>query len=561
MQPNFRPLQGGGQFNMQALQINGNYESGGWGADGGALDGWDGRGILGDGVRPHRNMTPDYRGQPKQGAGGVYSDARMDLLTGRVASKGNKREGVPLFNVNMGYDPDASNGNRYDATSRDMSRVVPSNRGRRDGELPFDQIRMGPNTTAQGRWGSAPAEGFHPSMRIMPKIGEELWVNPKTELGNRINGGAALVGMRPQIGRVELTTRVKAANNLGGRFILGGFARDIAKRQVRPSFYLKPVSRGLMDVDLTGYVRGPQQSSPWMAEDLEAPAPPRQQVGGGRLWKKWRGVVMQRGGGGGGEGGGGGDPFAQGLWTRRKWSATRGTTRTTYWEGDMKHAILESNQDRHNDYGKVSYRVTPTNRAGTEALAGANRMGNLQGAYEKRVTGILDKLGPTRKSELIHNPRPLGNIQSSYKGAPVFSPRAQMPRTTLRDLYKVINHIGGAAPVIYRAPTDQNADRSINLNEFKETTLVGRKQAPLGAHLTNGADWVSMTTSKIQRVNNYDASMGGVHPNQQRAMFGYMEPKRLQFNELNNLRFKPKVSLASLKGNPLTLDITQGNAL
>jgi hypothetical protein len=171
---------------------------------------------------------------------------------------------------------------------------------------------------------------------------------------------------------------------------------------------------------------------------------------------------------------------------------------------------------------------------------------------------MMDELQPTRKDELIVNQRPLGQLQTSWNKAPSFSPRATVPRVTMADLVKVVNYIGGAGPAVYRKPMDQVAVRATRLNEMKQITLLERPPAPSGIPIAAGEEAISMTTSRIARVNNFDGMMAASMTNQQRGLFGMVRPRDMQPSELRNQRFDPRGELAALRGNPLATSIVGG---
>jgi hypothetical protein len=83
------------------------------------------------------------------------------------------------------------------------------------------------------------------------------------------------------------------------------------------------------------------------------------------------------------------------------------------------------------DYGMESYANAPNNRSTT---SNASEYGFLNGIMKAVVAPIVDVLRPTRKTNVIGNIRPQGNVNGGQKTHPVYNP-ADRTSTTNRQMF------------------------------------------------------------------------------------------------------------------------------
>ncbi len=164
--------------------------------EGAALDQIGGSLIEGNTDLTHGNMVPFYRGNMTQD---IQLDNRakagkLELYTGQMKlNRPQKMERGAFF------QPTAGLTNIHGSQNiRDLSRFNPNNTGKKHGELPFEQVRVGPGLNKG--FTNLPSGGHHPTMRFMPK--SELYVNSKIEMEGRVKSGAALVGKRTIVPQV-----------------------------------------------------------------------------------------------------------------------------------------------------------------------------------------------------------------------------------------------------------------------------------------------------------------------------------------------------------------------
>ncbi|MHB1952954.1 MAG: hypothetical protein ACYCOU_04325 [Sulfobacillus sp.] len=171
--------------------------------------------------KTHTNMVPFYGSTIKQSLRG--SDQTLDLFTGQFRlNRENKKESAPFFSPVAGLSEVYGNHEH-----RDLSRSVPSNMGKRNNELPFEQERVA---------------SFDRDFRPMPKRTEETVVNPRFESEGRIIKGKARVdhGALPQ--HISQNRPTVLVENTDGRrnFVTTGAVRA---RTLRPSVVLLETAR------------------------------------------------------------------------------------------------------------------------------------------------------------------------------------------------------------------------------------------------------------------------------------------------------------------------------
>jgi hypothetical protein len=80
------------------------------------------------------------------------------------------------------------------------------------------------------------------------------------------------------------------------------------------------------------------------------------------------------------------------------------------------------------DYGRNGYKSLPNGRSTTKAP----EMGGVHGFMRAAIAPLMDILRPSRKENVIGNPNPSGNVQSTVHAPPVYNPADRAP-TTVRE--------------------------------------------------------------------------------------------------------------------------------
>ncbi len=120
-------------------------------------------------------------------------DDKLERYTGQFKlNRQRKKEVAPLFKPVKGLTN--INGS---VEKRDMSRYIPSNLGKKNNELPFNQVKVGPGIN--DGYTDKPSGGFHPTVRIMPVKPENYRVDPVFEQKGRILKGKAVTQNRESL--------------------------------------------------------------------------------------------------------------------------------------------------------------------------------------------------------------------------------------------------------------------------------------------------------------------------------------------------------------------------
>ena len=189
-------------------------------------------------VMTHTNMVPFYKGSITQNVDPENRLAahKLELYTGNYKlRKDNKTEVEPSVAPTTGLS------NIYGSVERrELDRYKPNNTGKKNNELPFNQVHVGRGLN-QG-FTAAPSGGFHDFTRIMPKTPDEQFVNPKSESKGKINHGKAPTENRPTIGvQYKYKPSLLVENKCGERnFTTTG---QIQGRQLRPNVVVRDTNR------------------------------------------------------------------------------------------------------------------------------------------------------------------------------------------------------------------------------------------------------------------------------------------------------------------------------
>lgn len=138
-------------------------------------------GLRGHEGLPHSQMFPYFRGiTPPTSDLGEFSDRKMELFTGDFPlDRDQKVEVENLFGPEWGKT-DIFGWKEV----RDTSRVASWFKGKKEGELPFEQVHVGKGIAGEHAMDSAPRGGRHSRFRISPKPLTDLRIDPAIEIDN-----------------------------------------------------------------------------------------------------------------------------------------------------------------------------------------------------------------------------------------------------------------------------------------------------------------------------------------------------------------------------------------
>ena len=204
--------------------------------DGATIDQIGGALIEGNTNLSHLNMVPFYKGNMTQD---IQLDNRakagkLELYTGQMKlNQSQKTEQNAFFKPTAGFTNIHGSQNL-----RDISRFNPNNTGKKNNELPFDKVLVGPGLNKG--FTNQPSGGYHQTLRVMPK--SELYDNPKIATEGRVKSGAALVSKRslvPQLYKYKpdlLTENKKGERNFTS-------VGSVHGRTLRPNVILRDTYR------------------------------------------------------------------------------------------------------------------------------------------------------------------------------------------------------------------------------------------------------------------------------------------------------------------------------
>lgn len=389
----------------------------------------------------HNNMVPFYGGTIKQN---VDSDNRLgaqklEVFTGQFKlNQDQKKEVEPFFAPTYGMT------NIYGSVEhRDMSRYIPSNTGKKNNELPFEQVKVGPGLNKG--FTAEPSGGFHPFLRVLPKTKGELRVDPVFEQEGRVNPGKSRIQKRTLIQQMYKNKPELLVENKNGErnFTTVG---AIKGRKLRPTIILRDTHRK----------KSRFQLNPAIASTKKNYVAPK----------------------------------------------TRVSRRVNFFNTPFRNAFQASGK-KVNDYGKSGYRNRLNERAvtGTRAhLLNPKTWVNSISAY------FTDAAKKTRKQHYINNVRPNGNAKPQRPSAlPAYDPR-QRAKTTIRETTENFDHLGNVNSSWKKQPAydpRQRAKTTIReTTENKEHNGWLKKLAGRGPAYNTTREGMARTTVKETTENS-----------------------------------------------------------
>lgn len=180
----------------------------------------------------HNNMVPFFGGRAKQNmtVDNRNLAGKLELFSGqKLLDTTHKNEIGPLF---APVQQDI-----YQQTApRQLDRYV-VNLQVRNNELPFEPVHVGPGLN-QG-YTSLPTDGFHPTLRVLPKTIDQLYVNPRVTNEGRVLKGRTINKRTAQQKQFKYRPEVLVTNFDGDRNFtsVGAFTKPMAysKQVMKPT--------------------------------------------------------------------------------------------------------------------------------------------------------------------------------------------------------------------------------------------------------------------------------------------------------------------------------------
>ena len=393
----------------------------------------------------HNNMVPFYRGSLKQNidVANRMTEGKLETFTGQFKLKSEqKKENGPLFEPTTGFV------NPYGTQfNPDMTRYVPSNLGKRNNELPFNQVLVGPGLN-QG-FTDQPSGGVHPMLRIMPKTVEELHVDPVVEQEGRILGGKSLISERPLIQGLYKNRQTLLVDNENGQrnFTTVG---AIKEKTARSDIVLKNTQRKKSGI-LVGHAKSTLLKPTSIAK-------------------------------------------------------SRVSTRVNFNNTPFRNAVLAEGK-KVSDYGKSGIH----NRSTARSVTGIKSHLLNPKSWVTAITAYFkDAAKQTRKQHYIHSERVYGNVKSQRPSAlPAYDPQATA-RTTIRETTEDANAIGNPS-LIGAGKTPSYDPHAVARTTIRETTedanAIGNPSL-IGAGKTPSYDPQSTAKTTIRETTENSNHVG-----------------------------------------------------
>jgi len=424
-----------------------------------AAGGWGGISLTGNTINPkdflHNNMTPFFGSSVRQNVDEYANRATLENFTGQMDNYMQKQEVkrddlfMPVANLTNPYGYSNLDGYNYD-------RYIVSNK--RNNEAPVEPIRVGPGLNDGFTW--KPSGGFQQEKTreaVLPKNVDELRVktNPKVSFEGRIVPGKHIA--KPgKVGEVHKNTPDTFYVNTPDR-LFTTVGETTGPRQ-RPDIVMKFTNRKTTELKsrvgpvAPAEIGSQQQMRPAFRKSAKfnyAGAGPR-------------------------------NSQAQGQW-----------------------GITGPNAQIPNDYGRSSMKVRPNMRQKT---GGKMQISNFSAPNKVDMPPNNPNVRPTKKTNVIGNPRPMGNFQNTGPYKPkVYDPN-DIPRTTIKETNINNNRAGNFQST---GPYKQQVydPNDVTRTTIKETNInnnrMGNFQSsgPYKQQVYDPND-VTRTTIKETNINN-----------------------------------------------------------
>jgi len=417
----------------------------------------------------HNNMVPFFGSTVKQNINDSASTQHiLETFTGnfRHSRRDNKTESKYLF------DPTPNQGlvngaHSNQVTNRDKSRFFPSTLGKKNNELPFEQIQVGKGI-ADG-YTARPSGGFHQDVRILPKT-TDFQVNPKVTYEGRIKPGRAPTEKGRLIGTQSLKSpKAIVWNNNGERNFTGMAAHQ--KNRQRSDVIFRPTVRHTLHSEYTG-IAAPTRDSSNTPDALRG----KKRVASKRNFKN--------------------TPFRN---------------------------LVQASGKQMNDHGQQSFENRATERSQQSERSPITNVFQAGGGRNQQYNFNENGMRYTRKQELIEN-RP-GSSASCVggkiavvdgksgphinSGGLVYDIKDYVAKTTIRETIEDKNHAGFVGRTELKGPAYDQTDY-IAKTTIRETTEDNRHTGNINHATKKGpaydqADYVAKTTIRETTENHNHA--------------------------------------------------------
>jgi len=440
----------------------------------------------------HANMVPFFGSKVTQNVNAADTIRKVETFTGQMGlNREQKEEIAPLFEPTGGL----TNVNGMYVEERDMSRYIPNNIGKKNNELPFEKVYVGPGLN--DGYTATPSGGFHNTLRVVPKKTEDLLVNPKFEKEARINTGKGETQNRTAVMELHKNRpELLVENNNGERnFTTTGTMRESISI---PEYIIRDTSnknnKALMNA------AAPTSEIRHLTEDMIA--------------------------------------------------KTKKSTRKNYINTPYRN--VAANIKKAGDYGKNGWSMKPNERmtTGTKTFSTF-----VKGNKEKGSVYNSDKARVTKKEQYIKANRAFGNAASNKHKGKVYNVDETAKNTIRQQTEK--NKYKAIVSTVDKRPRSYNDAYAMEQNYDKEIITKLPKRAGSGVKVVNGSDTIKMETKKLDydRVNSRafakDSASGNVFNPQNISKDTVTSYKNLLSNDYQQNRYNPDL-LNAYKSNPLT---------
>jgi hypothetical protein len=404
----------------------------------------------------HNNMVPFFGGRMKQNMAIDTNVSILDSFTGAGSTDIRKREVETMFNT--AQTPYGNPFGMEDNTDFFQSRMDDPALRRRDGERPFEPMRVGPAVEEKfgltGKGGFQQFEVNEIMKRAMPTT-EKLRVkdNPKLTYKTPVVPGqrfVAAAGDNPgEVRKYKPDTFY--IDETGERFI-GAFSEESQRETARPVQVYKFVARPETSSEFIGPAANQEGFESYVSGEYRTPM--AQQFGGAGF----RNADMQ-----------------------------------TYYTNDVDQPEA--------DYGKSSIEIRPNERLSTQDRV----MGlNLTPADNQQVSvHYTDKARPTIRSETVGNIRQTGTPVGYAGGAPaitVWDP-SDVARTTVKETTIEWGNLGLGVASSADAPTKLKVYDPDDIARPTQKAQISAKSEYYGSGNATRKDFTSHEAAYNMRLN------------------------------------------------------------
>ena len=407
----------------------------------------------------HNNMVPFFGSNVKQNTrnDNVLNETKLEVYTGQFKLDKQHKTEVPIL-----FTPHPQNLDQVVAP-HEMDRYFPSNHGKKNNELPFEQTIVGPGL-AQG-FTDKPTGGFHNRTRILPKTSDQLFVNPRETYAGRIVRGKHIDRRTAQAKQFKHRPELLVTNFNGERnFTTTG---SVVKPSAHPRILVRNTRR-----EATGEIKGPARFT--VAQN-----------------------IVDR------------------LIAKRKFS-----DKITYNNTPHRNLTNALGGNHHNEQEK-SFENRANERCVTGPRSYNETVRNFNSFLKKQIAKYLDHARTTRKEQTIDAKNPVGYISNStVKKGKVYNVN-DLARTTVRETTEENTHEGfiqkakkkgqvyndnDMARTTHRETTEDNTHEGFIQEGKKKGTVYNQGDYARTTHreTTEDNDWLGGVENAVKKGKVYD---------------------------------------------------------